>query len=102
MLQLKPSCEHCAKALPPDSTEAMICSYECTFCTACVEDVLKGVCPNCGGNFVPRPIRPKQEWCPGVSLRHHPASTEHMNKPVEPSQHADLLNRLDGRPAVLR
>jgi hypothetical protein len=59
MLELRPNCECCSRDLPPDSMEARICSYECTFCAACVETKLGGVCPNCGGNFVPRPIRPK-------------------------------------------
>ncbi len=58
MLELRPACEHCHKPLPPESTEARICSYECTFCSTCVEMVLRGVCPNCRGNFEPRPIRP--------------------------------------------
>jgi hypothetical protein len=58
MLSLKPSCEHCDRDLPPASREARICTYECTFCAQCVESVLRGICPNCGGNFAPRPIRP--------------------------------------------
>ena len=72
MLILKPNCECCDKDLPPASTQAMICSYECTFCVDCVTDVLKGVCPNCGGNFVPRPIRPANK------LLTAPASTERI------------------------
>jgi hypothetical protein len=48
MLELRPSCEHCDKPLPPDSTEAMICTFECTFCHACAIDLLGNVCPNCG------------------------------------------------------
>ena len=58
MLELRPNCECCNKDLPPASTEAMICTYECTFCRDCVETRLAGRCPNCGGNFAPRPIRP--------------------------------------------
>lgn len=58
MLELRPTCECCDRDLPPDSTEAMICTFECTFCRSCVEQRLGGVCPNCGGNFAPRPIRP--------------------------------------------
>ena len=57
MLLLKPRCEGCERELPPTSSEAMICSFECTFCTDCAEDVLHGVCPNCGGNFERRPTR---------------------------------------------
>ena len=60
MLELRPNCECCNKDLPFDSDEAVICSFECTFCTTCVTDILKDVCPNCGGNFVKRPIRRKE------------------------------------------
>ena len=76
MLELRPTCEHCNIALPPDSTEARICSYECTFCADCVATLLQNVCPNCGGGFVPRPIRPVTARRPGVSLAHDPPSTE--------------------------
>jgi hypothetical protein len=69
MLELRPSCECCDRDLPPESAEARICTFECTFCRSCVEDRLHGVCPNCGGNFVPRPIRPPD------ALARHPAST---------------------------
>ena len=58
MLELRPSCECCNKDLPPAATDAMICSFECTFCAECVDTRLHDVCPNCGGNFAPRPIRP--------------------------------------------
>ena len=58
MLLLKPSCECCDVDLPPDSLDARICSFECTFCASCVEGRLAGRCPNCGGEFVQRPIRP--------------------------------------------
>jgi uncharacterized protein len=58
MLELRPSCECCDVDLPPDATEARICSFECTFCATCADTVLHGRCPNCGGNFAPRPIRP--------------------------------------------
>lgn len=75
MLELRPNCELCDKDLPPDSTEACICTYECTFCASCVETVLHNVCPNCGGGFTRRPIRPGVARRPGVSLTHDPAST---------------------------
>jgi uncharacterized protein len=65
MLDLRPNCEHCNKSLPPEALEARICSFECTFCASCVE-LLANVCPNCGGGFTPRPIRPSQEWRVGV------------------------------------
>ena len=62
MLELSPVCEHCNKPLPPDSTEARICSYECTFCASCAKKLLHNVCPNCGGGFTPRLIRPANNW----------------------------------------
>jgi hypothetical protein len=67
-LQLRPNCEYCDQDLPPNSLEARICSFECTFCADCVETKLFNVCPNCGGGFVPRPIRPAKEWRPGVCV----------------------------------
>jgi hypothetical protein len=76
MLQLRPNCEACDKDLPPDAPDARICSYECTFCADCIETVLHNVCPNCGGGFAPRPVRPKTARRPGVSLDHQPGSTE--------------------------
>ena len=79
MLQLRPNCECCDKDLPPDAADARICSYECTFCAECVEKTLHDVCPNCGGGFMPRPIRPKTEWRPGVSLAHQPASSQRVH-----------------------
>ena len=56
-LEMRPNCERCGRDLPPDSTEARICSYECTFCSECVEGPLNHVCPNCGGELAPRPRR---------------------------------------------
>ncbi|MDJ0778608.1 MAG: DUF1272 domain-containing protein [Gammaproteobacteria bacterium] len=79
MLELRPNCEFCDRELPPASTAARICSYECTFCADCVEQVLHNVCPNCGGGFTPRPIRPRGEYRPGVGLGHHPASTRRVH-----------------------
>jgi hypothetical protein len=78
-LELRPNCEYCDKDLPPASAEARICTYECTFCAACVEDVLHDVCPNCGGGFAPRPIRPVSEWRPGLSLAKRPAATRRVH-----------------------
>ena len=84
-LQLRPNCECCNKDLPPSSTEARICTFECTFCADCVETILLNVCPNCGGGFAPRPIRPAQEWRPGLSVAKRPPSTVrvHMSYSVE-------------------
>ena len=99
MLQLKPTCEHCGKKLPPDSDEALICSYECTFCADCVEGLLANVCPNCGGGFMPRPIRPHREWREGVSLTHQPATTEVTEKKIDFREHAKFAAGLKGIPA---
>ena len=74
MLQLRPNCECCDRDLPPESTEAVICTFECTFCAGCATHVLAGRCPNCGGNFAPRPIRPAH------LLAKYPASTERVLK----------------------
>jgi uncharacterized protein len=78
-LQLRPNCEYCDKDLPPNSTEARICSYECTFCADCVETKIENVCPNCGGGFAPRPIRPAQEWRPGLSVAKRPPSDKRVH-----------------------
>jgi hypothetical protein len=75
MLALRPNCECCDRDLPPDSRDAMICTFECTFCRDCVETKLNGKCPNCGGEFVRRPIRPAN------MLVKYPASTERKFKP---------------------
>jgi len=75
MLQLRPNCECCNKDLPPDSTEARICSFECTFCADCVDNILHNKCPNCGGEFVPRPRRPENK------LAKYPPSTQRLYKP---------------------
>ena len=76
MLKLKPNCECCDKDLPADSREAVICSFECTFCTTCAEQHLPGgVCPNCKGELVARPVRPP------AMLAKYPASTERVLKP---------------------
>jgi uncharacterized protein len=87
MLELRPTCEHCNEALPPDSLEARICSYECTFCAKCVDSILGNVCPNCGGDFVPRPIRPSNNWKGGNFLGKDPASTTVRHRPIDPALH---------------
>ncbi|SFR45130.1 hypothetical protein SAMN04488005_2107 [Yoonia tamlensis] len=76
MLELRPNCEWCDKDLPPDSNQARICSYECTYCADCVAHVLHNVCPTCGGGFVARPIRPKNAYHdqPKLGLANQPAS----------------------------
>ena len=75
MLELRPNCELCDRDLPPDSPDARICTYECTFCADCVENVLHDVCPNCGGNFESRPVRPTRSSRDGTGLDHDPAGT---------------------------
>ncbi len=87
MLRMKPNCENCDADLPNESSNAMICSYECTFCSGCVSGVLNNVCPNCGGGFVKRPTRPNKDWRSGVSAAHHPPSTERIFKPVDRDAH---------------
>ena len=88
MLELRPTCENCNKALPPAAIEAMICTFECTFCSDCVSNVLGNVCPNCGGGFVPRPIRPVRNWRGDNYLGAFPASTKVKHRPVDPAAHA--------------
>ena len=75
MLELRPNCELCDKDLPPNAALARICSYECTFCADCANGVLHNVCPNCGGGFAPRPIRPAKPWRPDTGLLNDPAGT---------------------------
>lgn len=102
MLELRPGCENCNKALPPDSTEAMICSYECTFCRECVGKVLKNVCPNCGGGFVPRPIRPANNLRNNNYLGHAPASTTVRHRPVDAEAHQQFAEPIKDIPPEKR
>lgn len=102
MLELRPCCEHCATALPPDALDARICSFECTFCAPCAETVLGNVCPNCGGGFAPRPVRPVHNWKGGNDLGHHPARTEPKVRPVDLEAHAALVAALGGLPPERR
>ena len=74
MLQLRPNCESCDCDLPADSTDALICSFECTFCRECADNSHHGNCPNCGGELLQRPRRP------AAKLLKYPASTERVNK----------------------
>ena len=94
MLELRPVCENCGKQLPNNSTDAMICTFECTFCSDCVNNVLHNVCPNCSGGFEKRPIRPKNK------LLKYPAKTEEYRKPVDPVKFEPwLLKNRDIEPA---
>ena len=81
MLEIRPSCENCNKDLPFDASDAMICTFECTFCKDCVENILAEVCPNCGGNFIQRPIRPKSK------LEKYPVSEIRIHKAVDVEKH---------------
>ena len=75
MLDVRPNCECCDRDLPPDAADARICSFECTFCAACADGVLAGVCPNCGGELVRRPVRP------AAKLAANPPSAKRVVKP---------------------
>jgi hypothetical protein len=102
MLELRPTCENCNEALPPDSTDAMICSFECTFCRPCVENILDNVCPNCGGGFCSRPIRPGNSWKGGNYLGAYPASTTIRHRPVDVRLHKQFAEAIQSIPPELR
>jgi uncharacterized protein len=103
MLELRPTCEHCHRSLPPNSLEARICSYECTFCATCVAQVLgHNICPNCGGGFVPRPIRPSQNWKDENHLGTDPASTKIKHKPVDLAAYTKLVAIINALPPKQR
>lgn len=76
MLEMRPGCECCDRDLPPGADDALICTFECTFCRTCAQEKLQNTCPNCGGKLVPRPRRPAEE------LAKYPASTQRVHKPV--------------------
>ncbi len=80
MLEIRPCCEHCGKDLPNESTEAMICTFECTYCEDCAIDIFENVCPSCEGNFTKRPIRPKRH------LEANPPSKTRLHKPKDLEQ----------------
>lgn len=101
-LELRPNCECCDKDLPPSSMEARICTFECTFCADCVETVIFNVCPNCGGGFAPRPIRPAQEWRPGLSVAKRPPSTVRVHMSCSAEDAAAFSQRLKHIPPEQR
>jgi hypothetical protein len=101
-LELRPNCEWCDRDLPPNSARARICSYECTFCADCVDANLHNVCPNCGGGFVPRPIRPATEWRPGLSVAKRPPSTRRVRLSYEVSDIAEFRARIEAIPPEAR
>lgn len=96
MLILKPQCESCGTLLPPNATSAMICSFECTFCQQCAETILHNTCPNCGGGFEKRPIRPE------AMLKEHPASAEPVKIGIDQEKHLAFLRQYRGQPAERR
>ena len=98
MLELRPSCEHCNKPLPPDSPLARICSFECTFCSDCAETLLHNVCPNCGGGFTPRPVRPRKDWKGGNFLGKYPPSADVKHRPVDLAAHEAFAASLRDTP----
>jgi hypothetical protein len=90
MLEIRPVCENCGKSLPYNSIEAMICTFECTFCKDCVENILFNVCPNCGGGFEKRPVRPSGP------LKRHPAGTSAYIKPLNMEEFKELQDKFKG------
>lgn len=102
MLELRPDCECCGRDLPPNSTEAMICSFECTFCRDCVEEKLMNVCPNCGGGFENRPVRPSREHRKGAYLGARPASTVRRHRLIDGEDHAAFAEPIRGIPPAER
>ena len=101
-LQLRPNCEYCDKDLPPHSADARICSYECTFCADCAENKLANVCPNCGGGFVARPIRPTHEWRPDVCVTKQQPSEKRVHLKYAAEDIAALSQRLSDVPPEQR
>ena len=101
-LQLRPNCEYCDKDLAPNATDARICTFECTFCADCVESKLQNVCPNCGGGFAPRPIRPANPWRSGVCTEAQPPSDKRVHLKFGPEDVAAHCGRVKGIPPEAR
>lgn len=91
MLEIRQCCENCGKNLPNESNEAMICSYECTFCCECVGQILENVCPNCGGGFEKRPTRPH------LQLEKCPMRTDKVFKPTKINKYLEIYKMIDPR-----
>lgn len=91
MLEIRLSCENCGKPLPNESSEAMICTFECTYCKNCVETILHNVCPNCGGGFEKRPTKPINK------LEKYPARTDKVYKPIEYNKYLEKNKHIDPR-----
>lgn len=101
-LELRPNCECCDRDLPPNSTDALICTFECTFCADCVETKIFNVCPNCGGGFTPRPIRPANEWRAGLSTAKRPPSTKRVHLSFKLEELGDHIRRIKDIPPEKR
>lgn len=87
MIEIRQNCENCNASLPPNSEEARICAFECTFCKTCVETILQNVCPNCGGGFEKRPVLPKE-----YLVKYSP-SDKKIFKPIDKEAFQDRLNK---------
>ena len=96
MLEIRPNCEHCGKDLPNTSSEARICSFECTYCRDCAGEIFHNVCPSCGGNFVVRPIRPSK------MIEKYPASKERVYAPKDLSKAKQLSDKFKNVPPQQR
>jgi hypothetical protein len=105
MLELRPNCELCDRDLPPETMDARICSYECTYCAACADQELENVCPTCGGGLQQRPVRPRKAYrLPDISLGllFHPASATRKHSRWSRDEIAAMTARLKGVPAEER
>lgn len=101
-LELRPNCEYCDKDLPPNAADARICTFECTFCADCVETKLSNVCPNCGGGFEKRPIRPVREWRPGLSVAKRPPSEKRRGLAYPKDEIAAFAEKIKAIPPAER
>jgi hypothetical protein len=101
-LALRPTCEHCQTVLPPDSPDARICGFECTFCVTCVQGLLGNVCPNCGGGFAVRPIRPKNNWRRENFLTAYPATETRTHRRVDALLHRAFASEIAALEPELR
>jgi hypothetical protein len=86
-MEIRLNCENCDKPLPNESSEAMICTFDCTFCQDCVNHILKNVCPNCGGGFEKRPTRPKE------LLKKNPPSEKKILNPIDSEKFKKMLSK---------
>jgi len=96
MLEIRPTCEQCDCDLPNGSLDAMICSFECTYCKVCALGLFQNICPSCGGNFVPRPIRPKE------MIEKYPSSTIKVFKPKSEERIQRMIDKYKGLNPELR